>query len=122
MSRRNLAVLIFVMIGFIGIGYVGLCRYSLPIPAQWQQIQPGQSRPDVLAQIPDLDSSLLDMKQFDQARLDFDSVIFGQVSQYLMVDYDDWHPQTAHVIGIRVRTITTRFNAFRDKSYVARKD
>ena len=119
MTRRKLLVLLVAVTSILFAIYVSLCRHEFPIPLQWQQIHRGQLRTEVLAHFPSLvDSSLLDMKQFDQASRRFESQVFGQVSQYLMVEYDDWRPQTARVVRIQVRTETTRFDGLRNHKYV----
>ena len=99
--------------------YLSLCRHDFPIPLAWQQIHPGELRTEVLARFPSLaDSSLLDMKQFDQASRFFESPVFGRVAQHLKVEYDDWRPQTARVVRIQVTTTTTRFDGLRNHRYV----
>jgi len=99
--------------------YISLCRHDFSIPIEWQQIHIGQLRADVLNQFPSLANySQLDMKQFDQASRFSESPVFGRISQFLEVEYDDWRPQTAQVVRILIRTETTRFDLLRNHRYV----
>jgi len=115
MSCKTVVLLV---VGILGATYVGLCRVPFPISSEWQTIHPGQLRTEVLAKkIPAFDTQLMDAKQFDQSWRFHNSPVFGHVSQYLIVRYDTWRPEKARVTSVEVKTITERFDLFRNHFY-----
>jgi len=115
MRPRKIIIVAFLIFAFLGSAYVALCRYQPPLPESWRRIHVGQPRSEVLAQIPDLLTDLFDMKQLDQAYYSFSSPVFGRVSEYLLVHYDTWRPESARVNEVQVRVLTSRFSLFRNQ-------
>ncbi|MGC3990571.1 MAG: hypothetical protein QM796_12995 [Chthoniobacteraceae bacterium] len=110
-------ILIVMTAGILSVIYLGLCRHSLPIPAEWQTIHRGEPRTEVLARVPNLSTRLMGIKQFDESWRFYHSPVFGHVEQYLIVRYDTWEPQKAHVTQIEVKTLTERYDLLRNHLY-----
>ncbi|MEY4485416.1 MAG: hypothetical protein RL693_2868 [Verrucomicrobiota bacterium] len=110
MKPKNIILMtsLIVMVA-AAITFVALCRYQPEWPEAWLHIHRGQSRAEILALIPKLDTSLKEMKG-DQSERVFQSPTFGRVYQYLLVFYGE----DDYVDYIIVRTETEHFRLFRN--------